>query len=301
MKGRDIVSIKDFSKEEILALLSRTEEMKRQPPEPILKGNILASCFFEPSTRTRLSFESAMRRLGGDVIGFSEAHSTSSTKGESLSDTMKMIGYYSDLIVIRHPQIGSAREAAESTEIPVINGGDGSNEHPTQTLVDLYTILECQGRLNDLKIAFVGDLLYGRTVHSLVPALGFFDNRFYFVSPPTLEIPQSICQSLKQAGIPFSFHPTIEEIVGKVDILFMVRVQSERFSSSQDYLKVKDHFILTPEMLKQVKPNLKILHPFPRVNEIDRAVDKTSYAHYFPQAQNGLWVREAVLATLLGK
>ncbi len=301
MKGRDLVSIKDLSKEEILSLLVRAEEMKKESPGCILKGHILASCFYEPSTRTRLSFESAMKRLGGEVIGFADSATTSLQKGESLHDAMKIIGYYSDVMVIRHPQKGSAQEAAEASDTPVVNGGDGANEHPTQTLLDLFTIKECQGRLHGLKVAFVGDLLNGRTVHSLAPTLGMFDNRFYFVAPQSLEMPSAICQSLRQAGVPFSFHPSIEELIGKIDVLFMTRIQQERFASHEEYLKVKDHFILTEAMLRSAGPHLKILHPLPRVNEIEKGVDKTPYAYYFPQAQNGLWVRQALLAMLLGK
>ena len=301
MKGRDLVSIKDLSKEEILNLLVRADQMKKENPGPILNGHILASCFYEPSTRTRLSFESAMKRLGGEVIGFAESATTSLQKGESLYDAMKIIGYYSDVMVIRHPQEGSAREAAEASGTPVINGGDGANEHPTQTLLDLFTIKECQGRLHGLKVGFVGDLLNGRTVHSLAPTLGMFDNRFYFVAPRALEMPSAICQDLRQMGVPFSFHPTIEEIIGKVDVLFMTRVQQERFTNHEEYLKVKDHFRLTEAMLHSAAPHLKILHPLPRVNEIDKGIDTTPYAYYFPQAQNGLWVRQALLAMILGK
>lgn len=301
MRGRDLVSIKDLSKEEILNLLVRAEEMKKESPGPILKGHILASCFYEPSTRTRLSFEAAMKRLGGEVIGFADAATTSLQKGESLQDAMKIMGYYSDIMVIRHPKEGSAWEAAVASDTPVINGGDGANEHPTQTLLDLFTIQECQGRLQGLKVGFVGDLLNGRTVHSLVPTLGMLDSRFYFVAPQSLEMPSAICQNLRQVGVPFSFHRTIEEIIGKVDVLFMTRIQQERFVSHEEYLKVKDHFVLTEAMLRSAQPHLKILHPLPRVNEIDRGVDKTPYAYYFQQAQNGLWVRQALLAMLLGR
>lgn len=301
MKGRDLVSIKDLSKEEILNLLIRAEEMKKESPGAILKGHILASCFYEPSTRTRLSFESAMKRLGGDVIGFSDSSTTSLQKGESLHDAMKIIAYYSDVMVIRHPHEGSAREAAEASATPVVNGGDGANEHPTQTLLDLFTIKECQGRLHGLKVGFVGDLLNGRTVHSLAPTLGMFDNRFYFVAPRALEMPSGICQNLRQMGVPFSFHPTIEEIIGKVDVLFMTRIQQERFASHEEYLKVKDHFILTEATLQGAESHLKILHPLPRVNEIEKGVDKMPHAYYFQQAQNGLWVRQALLAMILGK
>lgn len=301
MRGRDILSIKELDKSQILHLLDRAKEMKDLNPGPLLKGQVMASCFFEPSTRTRLSFESAMRRLGGEVIGFAESHSTASQKGESLYDTMKVIGFYSDIIVLRHPLEGSAKQAASATEKPVINAGDGANEHPTQTLLDLFTIRECQNRLENLSIAFVGDLLYGRTVHSLALALCLFGCRLYFVSPEGLEMPDTICQKLRQAQIPFSFHRSIEEVVDKVDILYMTRVQKERFANQEDYLKVKDDLVLTPQLLEKGQKNLKILHPLPRVNEIDKGVDDTSFAYYFQQAENGVFVRQALLASLLGK
>jgi aspartate carbamoyltransferase catalytic subunit len=299
MKGRDIITIKELNREEMIAILDVAEEMKKKPPGPILRGNILASCFFEPSTRTRLSFESAMKRLGGDVIGFSETTSTSTQKGEALYDAMKIMGYYADVVVVRHPLEGSARVAAEACDKPVINGGDGANEHPSQTLLDLFTIRECQGRLNNLNIAFVGDLLYGRTVHSLAPALGLFDNRFYFVSPPQLAMPESICRNFRQQGIPFSFHQSTEEIIDKADILYVTRIQKERFTSVEEYLRLKDHFVITPSLLGRGQKHLKVLHPLPRVKEIEKGVDATPYAYYFPQAENGLWVRQALLKLLL--
>lgn len=301
MKNKDILSIKELKKEELLQILKRAEEMKKCSPGDILKGNLMASCFYEPSTRTRLSFEAAMRRLGGEVIGFSEASGTASQKGESLHDSMKIVGLYSDIIVIRHPLEGSARQAAESTAKPVINAGDGANEHPTQTLLDLFTIRECQNKLEGLNIAFVGDLLYGRTVHSLSLALRLFDSRLYFVAPPTLAMPNTICQTLRQAGTPFSFHQSIEEIIDKVDVLYMTRVQKERFASQEDYLQVKDRFILSSKLLERAQPHLKVLHPLPRVNEIEKEVDDTPYAYYFQQAENGIYVRQALLALLLGK
>jgi aspartate carbamoyltransferase catalytic subunit len=302
MKGGDIVSIKELSKKEIIEILKRAEEMKRSHPGPLLEGHLMASCFFEPSTRTRLSFEAAMRRLGGNVMGFSEPTALATQKGESLYDSMKIIGLYCDIIVMRHPLEGSARQAALATEKPVINAGDGANEHPTQTLVDLFTIRECQQqRLEGLNIALVGDLLYGRTAHSLALALRLFSSRLYFVSPPSLAMPDTICQSLKQEGIPFSLHQSIDEIIDKVDILYMTRVQKERFAHQEEYLKVKDHFILTPQMLERGQKHLKVLHPLPRVNEIEKSVDETPYAYYFPQAENGIYVRQALLAMLLGK
>jgi aspartate carbamoyltransferase catalytic subunit len=298
---KDLISIKELNREEIESLLRRALEMKQKPPGPILQGHVMASCFFEPSTRTRLSFEAAMKRLGGEVIGFADSSSTAAKKGESLYDSMKIIGLYSDVLVIRHPLEGSARQAAEATAKPVINAGDGANEHPTQTLLDLFTIQECQGKLDGLHIAFVGDLLYGRTVHSLAYALKQFDARLYFVSPPSLSMPDAVCDELKKAGVPFSFHSSIEEVVGKCDILYMTRVQKERFPNVEEYNRVKDRYILTAAALENAKKGLKILHPLPRVNEIAPEVDDTGHAYYFPQAENGLYVRQALLCKLLGK
>ncbi len=297
----DLVSIKDLSKDEILELLSLSEKIKANPPGPVLKGKLMASCFFEPSTRTRLSFEAAMKRLGGDVIGFTAETATSTEKGESLHDSMRVISLYSDLIVIRHPLEGSARQAAEASDKPVINAGDGSNEHPTQTLLDLFTIKESHKRLDNLRIAFVGDLLYGRTVHSLSLAFAHFDARLYFVSPPSLSMPEHVCEELKRAGVPYSFHTSIDEVIEHADILYMTRVQKERFTNPEEYLRVKDHLILTPKILESGKKELKVLHPLPRVNEISRSVDEMEQAFYFSQAENGLYVRQALLCKLLGK
>lgn len=301
MLGSDILSVKEIDKEQILNVLKRAGEMKKKPVQSILNGYLMASCFFEPSTRTRLSFEGAMKRLGGEVIGFSEPKETAAQKGESLYDSMKVIGQYSDVVVIRHPLEGSAREAADATDKPVINAGDGANEHPTQTLLDLFSIQECQGTLEGLNIAFVGDLLYGRTVHSLAVALRHFNCRLYFVAPQSLAMPDSICQELRKYGVPFSFHHSIEEVTNKCDILYMTRIQKERFLNQEEYDKVKDHFILNVQTVQKGKENLRVLHPFPRVNEIETAVDATPYAYYFQQAENGLYVRQALLALLLGK
>lgn len=300
MKGKDLISIRDLSKEQITQILDRAQEMKNRKVGPLLQGRLMASCFFEPSTRTRLSFEAGMKRLGGEVIGFTESSSTAIQKGESLYDSMKIIGFYSDLIVVRHPLEGSARVAAEATDKPVINAGDGSNEHPTQTLLDLFTIRECQTKIEGLNIAFVGDLLNGRTVHSLALALRLFNVRLYFVSPSSLQMPESICQALRQEGIPFSCHQSLEKIIDKIDLLYMTRVQKERFSHIDEYLKLKDQFILTPHQLERGQKHLKVLHPLPRVNEIEKSIDETPHAYYFQQAENGVYVRQAVLATLLG-
>ncbi len=295
-----LISIQDLSAAEILSIVKLSEAMKRQPKKDLLKGTLLASCFFEPSTRTRLSFEAAMLRLGGQVIGFSDAIGTSASKGETLSDSMKVIGSYADLIVLRHPSDGAARLASLATSTPVINAGDGTNQHPTQTLLDLFTIKESQGKLKGLHVAFSGDLKYGRTVHSLALACAQFDMRLYFISPDSLSLPEETCHYLRKQGIKFSFHQNIEDVIGKVDIFYMTRIQRERFDEVS-YAKVKGLYVLKPSMLEKVKKNLKILHPLPRVDEIDPAIDTTPYAHYFTQAENGLYVRQAILGLTLGK
>jgi aspartate carbamoyltransferase catalytic subunit len=300
LRGRSLISIADLSKEEILLVLKRAEEMKKQAPHDLLKSKILASCFYEPSTRTRFSFESAMIRLGGSIIGFSDSSSTSAKKGESLQDSMKMMGQYADIIILRHPSEGAARVACESTDKPVINAGDGANQHPTQTLLDLFTIKECKKKLQSLSIAFVGDLKFGRTVHSLSLACAYFDMRLFFISPEQLTLPDEIGRSLKKQGIKFSFHRSIEEVLGKADILYMTRIQKERLDNSI-YEKCKDVYILREETLKKAKKNLKILHPLPRVNEIETSIDKTSFAYYFQQAENGLYVRMALVSLILDK
>lgn len=298
LKQRGIISISDLSKEEVLMILKRADHFKKKKPKDHLHGNILASCFFEPSTRTRLSFESAMLRLGGSVIGFSDTENISSKKGESLKDSIRVIGAYADIIVIRHPKEGAARLAQESTQVPVINAGDGANQHPTQTLIDLFTINECQEKLQSLNIALVGDLKYGRTVHSLALASAFFDMRLFFISPEHLSLPVCVLHELRRKGVKFTFHQTIEEVMPKLDILYMTRIQKERFEEG-DYERIKDQYILKEPMLKKAKKTLRILHPLPRINEIEEAVDKTPYAYYFEQAVNGLYVRQAILDLLL--
>lgn len=300
--GRDLISIEDLSKDEILYLLEKTAIFKeKKNRENLLKGALLASCFFEPSTRTRFSFESAMLRLGGNVMGFDDPSTTAIKKGESLYDTMKMVENYADIIVLRHPYEGAARWAAESIDLPVINAGDGSNEHPTQTLTDLFTIKESQGTLNQLHIGIVGDLKYGRTAHSLARVAIHFNFRLYFVSPSILEMPKEICNFLKEKGIKFSFHQSIEEIIQKIDILYMTRIQEERFHDRLDYQKLKNSYILNLSHINNVKNSMKILHPLPRNNEIDRAIDRTDHAYYFQQAENALFLRQALLSMLLNK
>ncbi|MFH1790222.1 MAG: aspartate carbamoyltransferase [bacterium] len=299
--NRDIISISDLTKLEVLDVLKHAKSLKQKQQPNLLKNKVMGSCFFEPSTRTRLSFETAMERLGGEVVGFADAGVTSAKKGESIYDSMRIIGQYVDVIAMRHPIEGSARRAAESTDKPVINGGDGANQHPTQTLLDLFTIRECQKKLEGLNIAMAGDLKYGRTVHSLAQALSHFNARLYFVAPESLQMPDYICEELKNNKIKYSFHDKIENIINKVDILYMTRIQKERFADPMEYERVKNTFILNAKMLEKARTNLKVLHPLPRVNEISTDVDKTKYAYYFEQAENGLYVRQALLGLVLGK
>ena len=302
-KGRSIISINEISKEEIIHILEtarKLEAMNDERKRKLLSGHVLATLFFEPSTRTRLSFESSMKRMGGKTIGFADPTTTSTSKGETLHDTIKMVENYVDVIAIRHPLEGAARVAAESTKKPVINAGDGSNQHPTQTLLDLYTIKKTQGRITNLSVAMVGDLKYGRTVHSLAVALSHFNCRLFFVAPESLKMPKSYLDYLSSKGINFSEHEKIEEVIDKVDILYSTRIQKERFPDPAEYQKVKDVYILRKSMLSGVKQNMKILHPLPRVNEIHPDVDKTPYAHYFQEAANGIPIRQALLCLALG-
>lgn len=298
----DIISIDSLSKNHIFSILSLAKDLKNQKtPIHTLRNKLLASVFFEPSTRTRLSFEAAMLKLGGSVIGHTDKEGSSMAKGESLQDYLKVISSYADVLVIRHPSEGSAQLAADVCDIPVINAGDGANEHPTQTLLDLFSIQECQHRIDDLKIAFVGDLKYGRTVHSLVKACSYFNIRLYFISPEALMLPDEICHELSIKGMKYSFHKTIEEIIDRLDIIYMTRVQKERFNDMKIYEKTKLAFSLNLTMLKSAKPNLKILHPLPRVFEIDPELDNTPYAYYFQQAKNGVFIRQALLLHILNE
>lgn len=298
--NKHLVSIRDLSRGDILEILEAAKHFKANPNQSVLRGKILGCCFFEPSTRTRLSFESSMKRLGGDVIGFSDDKMTSFQKGESLYDTIKVVSGYVDIIVLRHPLEGAAKLAAEASEVPVINAGDGAHEHPTQTLLDLFTIQELQEDLSGLHIGMMGDLLNGRTIHSLVQACLLFDVRFYFISPPSLELPEEICYELKRGGALFSFHHSLNDVIDKLDILYMTRVQRERMPGPVEQHLPRSGFVLQPDLLQQAKDNLKILHPLPRVSELDRALDQSSHAFYFQQAQNGIPVRQAVLNLLCG-
>jgi len=301
MKNRSLISINDYSKEELLKILKIAEEFEANPRQKILSNHVIASLFFEPSTRTRLSFESAINQLGGRVIGFTDASSSSVKKGESLRDTIQTVSLYSDLIVMRHPLEGSARFASEINDTPIINAGDGANQHPTQCLLDMYSIMKTQGTLDNLDIAFVGDLKYGRTVHSLVIAMSMFKNtRFHLVSPIELKLPRSIKEFIINAGLTYKQYTDISEVVDDVDILYMTRIQRERFADPMEYERVKNAYILENSMLDNSKENLRILHPLPRVNEINEDVDDNKKAYYFPQAQNGVFVRQALLATILG-
>jgi len=299
--GADIISIADLSQSDILTILKLAAHFKKHPNADNLKQKIIATCFFEPSTRTRLSFETAVHRLAGSVIGFDDAQQTSSgQKGESLRDAMRVIGSYADAIVIRHPNAGAARLASEVTNTPVINAGDGGNQHPSQTLLDLFSIQESQGKLKGLNIALVGDLKYGRTVHSLAQALTLFDARLFFVSPEALAMPDSICEYLRSRGIRYSFHKDLHDIIDKVDVLYMTRLQKERFIASE-FEQIKHSFILTPELVAQGQKHMKVMHPLPRVQEIHQAVDQMPQAYYFEQAANGVPTRQAMLTLLLQK
>ena len=300
MKKKNLISITDFSKEEQLHLLDVAEEFARNPRQRILADKIVATLFFEPSTRTRLSFESAANQLGARIIGFSDASNSSVTKGETLKDTILMVSNYADLIVMRHPREGSARYASEVAKVPVINAGDGANQHPTQCLLDLYSIRKTQGRLDNLNIAFVGDLKYGRTVHSLAQALCNFNCTFHFVSPVELKMPSYVKQIVKDNKLEYHQYTELSEVIPFADIIYMTRVQRERFADPMEYERVKNSCILNKAMLKDCKENMKILHPLPRVNEIATDVDNTPYAYYFQQAHNGVFVRQALMSLILG-
>lgn len=294
---KDLISITDYTKDEYLRIMELAAGFEKNPNRDILQGKVVASLFFEPSTRTRLSFETAISRLGGRIIGFADAGSSSVTKGETLHDTIKMVSNYADLIVMRHPLEGSARYAAEVSEVPVINAGDGANQHPTQTLLDLYSILKTQGTLDNLNIFMVGDLKYGRTVHSLLMAMSEFENPiFNFIAPEELMIPEEYKMHLREKGIRFYEHREFTDIINDADIIYMTRVQKERFSDPIEYEKVKNVYILRNKMLEKTKANMRVLHPLPRVNEIHSDVDANQKAYYFDQALNGVFTREAIIA-----
>ena len=300
MKNKSLVSINDYTKEQYQKILDLAEEFEVKTTQKILEDYVVATLFFEPSTRTRLSFESAASRLGAKVIGFTDSASTSVKKGESLKDTILTVSKYSDIIVMRHPREGSAKYASEVSPVPIINAGDGSNQHPTQTLLDLYSIRKTQGSLENKEVAFVGDLKFGRTVHSLVIALCSFNTTFHLVSPVELKLPSYVKNHIKKRNLTYHQYTDLSEVISKVDILYMTRIQRERFSDPMEYEKVKNSYILKNDMLNDSKDNLKILHPLPRVNEIAEDVDSNPKAYYFQQAQNGVFVRQALLTTILG-
>lgn len=300
-KGRDIISIKDFSREEIDYILKTAETMESVAVKgsDMLRGKILATLFFESSTRTRLSFESAMHKLGGSTIGFAEAEIASVKKGENLADTVRTVENYADVIALRHPLEGAARLAAEFAKIPILNGGSGAEEHPTQALLDLYTMIREKENLEGLKIAFVGDLRYGRTVHSLAYALSLYDIELHLVSPEPLKMRREVLQTIKER-IPVSETTNLERIIPIVDILYVTRIQKERFPDPAEYAKVKGYYKIDLKTLGEAKKDLIILHPLPRVDEIAAEVDNTRYARYFQQVWNGIVVRMALLALILG-
>ncbi|MCI5626997.1 MAG: aspartate carbamoyltransferase [Porphyromonadaceae bacterium] len=301
MANNSIVSINDLSKEEILKLLHTASLFEANPNRHILDGKVVATLFFEPSTRTRLSFETAANRLGARVIGFSDPAATSTAKGETLKDTIKMVSNYADLIVMRHYLEGAALYATEVTDVPVINAGDGAHQHPSQTMLDLYSILKTQGRLDDLTLTMVGDLKYGRTVHSLLMALSHFRVRFNFVACKELQMPREFIDFCGKNGI--EYHESREfspEIINSSDIIYMTRVQRERFTDLMEYERVKDLYNLNNAMLADSRPNLRILHPLPRVGEIAEDVDDNPKAYYFQQAKNGLYARQAMICRALG-
>jgi len=299
MSNNSLVSIADYSKEEIMTILDSAAKFEANPNQKTLAGKVIATLFFEPSTRTRLSFETAVIRLGGQIIGFSDAATSSSSKGETLNDTIQMVSCYADAIVMRHPLEGAARYAAEISPVPIVNAGDGANQHPSQTLLDLYSILKTQGTLENLTISLVGDLKYGRTVHSLIMAMSHFHPTFKFIAPTELKMPDEYKVFCKKNNISFTEATELNDNFNDSDILYMTRVQKERFSDLMEYERVKNVYTLKNAMLENTKPSLRILHPLPRVTEIDPDVDSNEKAYYFQQAQNGLYMRQAIMSKVL--
>lgn len=298
---KHIVSIDQCSAEDILRILDRAELFEKNPNRHLLEGKVVATLFFEPSTRTRLSFETAVNRLGGRIIGFSDASTSSSTKGESLKDTISMVGNYADLIIMRHYLEGAARYASEVSRVPVVNAGDGANQHPSQTLLDLYSIRKTQDTLYDTTIAMVGDLKYGRTIHSLIEGMSHFRPRFIFVAPEELSLPEEYKQFCREHDLPYMETKHFdEEVINNCDILYMTRVQRERFTDMEEYERVKDVYVLTNDMLSDSRPNLRVLHPLPRVGEIAYDVDDNPKAYFIRQALNGLYTRQSIICEVLG-
>ena len=301
MEKHDFVTIANLTKEKILYMIELAQEFERHPNRELLKGKVVATLFFEPSTRTRLSFETAANRLGARVIGFADPKITSGTKGETLKDTILMVSNYADVIVMRHYIEGAAQYASEVAPVPIVNAGDGAHQHPSQCMLDLYSIYKTQGTLENLNIYLVGDLKYGRTVHSLLMAMRHFNPTFHFVAPKELSMPSEYKIYCKEHGIKFQEHTAFnEKIIADADILYMTRVQKERFSDLMEYERVKNIYILHNDMLASAKPNMKILHPLPRVNEIAYDVDTNPHAYYIQQAGNGLFARQAIFCDVLG-
>lgn len=296
----NFISITDLTKEDILSLLDDAALFEANPNQRLLEGKVVATLFFEPSTRTRLSFETAANRLGARVIGFSDPNATSTSKGETLKDTIKMVSNYADVIVMRHYLEGAARYASEVTNVPVVNAGDGANQHPSQTLLDLYSIRKTQGTLENIDITMVGDLKYGRTVHSLLQALSFFNPRFHFIAPDLLRMPNGYRDFCRRHNLYYDESEVFDEsAINSTDILYMTRIQKERFSDLREYEQVKNVYTLRKSMLEGAKDNLRVLHPLPRVNEIAYDVDESDKAYYFQQAQNGLYARQAIFCRML--
>lgn len=298
---QNFITVEDMTREDILDFLERAAEFEKKPNRHLLDDHIVATLFFEPSTRTRLSFETAANRLGAKVIGFADPKVSSGVKGETLKDTIMMVSNYADIIVMRHFKEGAAEEAARVSPVPIVNAGDGSNQHPSQTMLDLYSIYKTQGKLDNLTIHLVGDLKYGRTVHSMLQAMRHFNPTFHFISPKELRMPEEWKQYCRDNNIRFyESEEFTAESIASADILYMTRVQRERFSDLDEYERVKDVYILNRDMLKLAKPTMKVLHPLPRVNEISEDVDDDPRAYYFEQARNGLFAREVILTRVLG-
>ena len=301
MKSKSLVSIEQYTKEDILRILEIAKKFEENPNRRLLEGKVAATLFFEPSTRTRLSFETAINRLGGRVIGFQDASTTSSSKGETLKDTILMVSNYADIIIMRHHLEGAARYASEITNVSIVNAGDGANQHPSQTMLDLYSIYKTQGTLENLHITMVGDLEYGRTVHSLINGMSHFNPTFHFVAPEELRIPEVYKRFCDDHNIEYHEYTDFsEEVINRSDIVYMTRVQRERFTDLVEYEKVKNVYILRNKMLDNSKDNLRILHPLPRVNEIAYDVDENPKAYYIEQARNGLYARQAIICDVLG-
>lgn len=301
MENRSLVTIANHSREKIEYMIQMAREFELHPNRRLLQGRVVATLFFEPSTRTRLSFETAANRLGARVIGFADPKITSGTKGETLKDTIMMVSNYADVICMRHYLEGAAQYASEVAPVPIVNAGDGANQHPSQTMLDLYTMYQTQGRLDNLNIYLVGDLKYGRTVHSMLTAMRHFNPTFHFIAPDELAMPDVYKKYCDTHGIKYVEHQEFDaDIISGADILYMTRVQKERFADLDEYERVKDRYLLKLNMLSKARPNLKILHPLPRVNEIEYSIDDTPYAYYFQQAQNGLYARQAIICDVLG-